>query len=186
MFASWFKRGDECSSAYTFGEVLGRGSFATVRRATRKGGDRGGAFPAAVAIKCIRKKAMRSGGDDLQQSHEALQNEMEAMRQLQHEHIVALIEVFDCSSTFYLVTELCTGGEVFTRLAKKSHYSEGEARGVLLQVNAALRHCHGRVSSPANAHNSSNMDGRVTSALAAFTWSLPFWCISGAHCLSAS
>lgn len=155
MFASWFKRGDECSNTYKFGAVLGRGSFATVKRATRKGD---GSGPAEVAIKCISKKAMR---DDDYQSFEMLQNEMDVMRQLLHEHIVRLIEVFDCASTFYLVTELCTGGEVFNRLAKKDHYSEDEARAVLVQVNAALHHCHSRVSSTAKAHNSSTMHGHI-------------------------
>ena len=64
------------------------------------------------------------------------------MNKIKHENIVQLVEVFDTGKTFYMVLEMCSGGELFDRIEQKDHYSEDEARSVVLQVNSALHHCH--------------------------------------------
>lgn len=64
------------------------------------------------------------------------------MNKIRHENVVQLVEVFDTGKTFYMVLEMCSGGELFDRIEQKDHYSEDEARAVVLQVNAALHHCH--------------------------------------------
>ena len=66
------------------------------------------------------------------------------MNRIEHENIVRLIEVFDLNSTFYMVLEMCKGGELFDRIEKKDHYTEDEARAVMLQINSAIQHCHSK------------------------------------------
>ena len=66
------------------------------------------------------------------------------MNRIEHENIVRLIEVFDLKSTFYMVLEMCKGGELFDRIEKKDHYTEDEARAVMLQINSAIQHCHSK------------------------------------------
>ena len=130
-----FFRKDPCVEHYQLGRVLGQGSFATVKRATcKKSGE-------VWAVKIIRKKAL--GPED----QEALEKEVQIMQelsQLKHEHIVYLKEVYDSSDNFYMVMELCSGGEVFDRIVMKEKYTENEARDALKQIVAAIETCHDR------------------------------------------
>lgn len=41
------------------------------------------------------------------------------MKKLDHPSIVQIYEVFQDDKRFYIVTELCTGGEVFDAVSKK-------------------------------------------------------------------
>mmetsp|Transcript_87845 Transcript_87845/g.250283 ORF Transcript_87845/g.250283 Transcript_87845/m.250283 type:complete len:278 (-) Transcript_87845:401-1234(-) len=45
---------------------------------------------------------------------------------------------------FYMVMELCVGGEMFDRIVKKSMYTEDEARKCVAQMADALEYCHGQ------------------------------------------
>ena len=57
--------------------------------------------------------------------------EIDIMRQLDHPNIVRLFEVFQDEKRFYLVTELCTGGELFDEITKRSHFSEQDAASII-------------------------------------------------------
>ncbi|KAH8065958.1 serine/threonine kinase [Aureococcus anophagefferens] len=114
-FVMKFFRKDPCVENYQLGRVLGQGSFATVKRATDK------KDKSVWAVKIIRKKAL--GPED----QEALEK-----------------EVYDSADNFYMVMELCQGGEVFDRIVKKEKYTEVEARDALKQIVEAIRVCHSR------------------------------------------
>ena len=43
---------------------------------------------------------------------------------------------------FYIVTELCTGGELFDRIVETVCLSEAEAVKILKQIISAVRYCH--------------------------------------------
>lgn len=66
------------------------------------------------------------------------------MRQLDHPNIVRLFEVFQDDKRFYLVTELCTGGELFDEITKRSHFSEADAALITKQVLSAVAYCHSK------------------------------------------
>lgn len=42
---------------------------------------------------------------------------------MDHPHIVKLREVFDCQNHFYMIMELCTGGELFDRIVMKVKFT---------------------------------------------------------------
>jgi calcium-dependent protein kinase len=70
--------------------------------------------------------------------------EIDIMRQLDHPNIVRLFEVFQDEKRFYLVTELCTGGELFDEITKRSHFSEQDAASIIKQVLSAVAYCHAK------------------------------------------
>lgn len=43
---------------------------------------------------------------------------------MDHPNIIKIYDYFEDLERFYIVTELCTGGELFDRIEKKSHFSE--------------------------------------------------------------
>lgn len=91
------------------------------------------------AVKIIRKSAMAA------EDKGSLEREvdiMERLSKLNHPNIVILREVFDATDNFYMVMELCTGGEVFDRIVEKEKYTEAEARVAVAQVAEGLRVCH--------------------------------------------
>ncbi|TGZ60349.1 hypothetical protein CRM22_008589 [Opisthorchis felineus] len=130
---------------YEFKEVLGTGAFSEVRLAENQRNP--GVF---VAIKCIRKKFLsnsQSTGDATREAlsrKEALENEIEVLRRLQHPNIVQLIEVLEDDECYYLVMELVTGGELFDRIVQKGSYTERDASSLIKQVLLATEYMHSR------------------------------------------
>jgi calcium-dependent protein kinase len=53
------------------------------------------------------------------------------LKQLDHPNIVRLYEIFKDEKRYYLVTELCTGGELFEEITKRTSFSEQDAAIIL-------------------------------------------------------
>ena len=49
---------------------------------------------------------------------------------------------FDSPKTFYMVLEVCAGGEMFDRIVDKEKYTEHEARVAFYEMMNALKYCH--------------------------------------------
>lgn len=55
------------------------------------------------------------------------------------------MRVFECyqdKNEFYIVSELCSGGELFERIVKAGSFSEKKASKVLFQILLAINYCH--------------------------------------------
>ncbi|EZG67509.1 protein kinase domain protein [Gregarina niphandrodes] len=72
-----------------------------------------------------------------------LHNEVNIYLKLDHPNIAKLIEVFEDDKRIFVVMELCTGGELYDRLAAKKRYSEADAIKVTTQMLEAINYCHG-------------------------------------------
>lgn len=59
-----------------------------------------------------------------------------------HPNVIKLYEYFEDETNVYLVTELCTGGELFDRIIKEEFFSEQVAAKVFKQILQALNYCH--------------------------------------------
>ncbi|THH04961.1 hypothetical protein EW145_g5142 [Phellinidium pouzarii] len=110
---------------YTLGKVIGEGTYGKVRLGTHR------LTSVRVAIKQI-PKAMSA----------ALTREIHHHRRLHHPHVTKLYEVIATESSIWLVTELCSGGELFDYLAEKGRLSEDETRTIFGQLCLAVGYIH--------------------------------------------
>jgi len=129
---SFFNK-DECKKFYDLKKTLGTGSFATVKLGINK------KDKTQWAIKCIDTKSLIA-----QEDKDALETEVEILQQVSHPNIIKLKEVFDTKKVFYMVLEVCAGGELFDRIVEKEKYTESEAADVVGKVASALHYCHSR------------------------------------------
>lgn len=85
-----------------------------------------------------------------------LQNEVEILKNIvkiinflifyiknqDHPNIIKVFEFFEDDKSFYIVTELCTGGELFDRVVEQVHLDELEAANIMQQILSAIFYCH--------------------------------------------
>lgn len=71
-----------------------------------------------------------------------LTREIHHHRRLHHPNVTQLFEVIATESSIWLVTELCSGGELFDYLSEKGRVSEDETRKLFGQLCLALHYVH--------------------------------------------
>jgi calcium/calmodulin-dependent protein kinase I len=116
---------------FELGEELGRGAFSVVRKTRHRKSGR------EFAVKILDRASMDS--DHVA----ALLSEVSTQRVMRHPNIVRLVAFFDNDpDMFYLVTELCTGGELFHRIVAQERFSERQAAGIVLTMLDAIAYFH--------------------------------------------
>ena len=115
---------------FIFDRILGTGISGEVREAVSKvTGDH-------VAIKTLSTINLTP------KKFEMLFNEVEIYIRLDHPNICKLLEVYEDESAVHLVMELCTGRELYERLAQLRRYTERDAAAVAMQMLEAINYCH--------------------------------------------
>ena len=73
-----------------------------------------------------------------------LRREIEIMKALDHPNIIKLYQTFEDHSYIYMVMELCTGGELFDRLAdqKNAKFTEPKAADLVSKMLSSLNYIH--------------------------------------------
>lgn len=115
---------------YVFEKILGEGAFGKVKLSKHK------ATGLQRAVKIISKANMSKAEEN------SLRNEIEILRNLDHPHILKVYEYFSDKNNIYIVTEYCSGGELFDRIVKAGSLSEKKAAGVMNQILLAINYCH--------------------------------------------
>jgi calcium-dependent protein kinase len=125
----------DLNSHYSIEGCIGEGSFGKVTRATnRKTGQQ-------CAIKSIRY-------DNLSLDRvQALLREVDILREMvrtmqDHPYIIKIYQVIHEEASIHIVTELCSGGELFDRLTLKGKFEESEAAEFMLQIMSAVNYLH--------------------------------------------
>ncbi|KAM6327885.1 maternal embryonic leucine zipper kinase isoform 7-T9 [Alca torda] len=120
---------EEILKYYELHETIGTGGFAKVKLAQHLlTGEK-------VAIKIMDKLAL---GDDLPR----VKIEIDAMKNLSHQHICQLYHVIETSEKMFMVLEYCPGGELFDYIISKDRLSEEEARVFFRQIVSAIAYVH--------------------------------------------
>lgn len=110
--------------------TIGRGSFATVKRAKhRQTGER-------FAVKVFSKKRLTD--DD----KVALRSEMEILKHIDHPNIVRLLDAYEDERHVCFVMELMTGGELFEKVLTLDTFTETDARNCMSAVIDSVRYLH--------------------------------------------
>lgn len=116
---------------YKIGSELGHGSFAYVYKAFNTKNRR------SYAIKILPKKNLVSEKDV-----QRFQREVNATSFLRHDHIVALHDFFWDESNFYLVQDICPGGDLFSFISKNDHLEEPVAAFLFKQICEGIQYVH--------------------------------------------
>jgi calcium-dependent protein kinase len=100
---------------YRIGRILGSGSYGEVRICAHRitGSQR--------AVKILRKSNMD------EEEKIMLFNEINNLKELDHPNIVKMYEFFEDKKRYYIITEICKGGELFEEIISRKHFSEGDA-----------------------------------------------------------
>jgi calcium-dependent protein kinase len=112
---------------------LGHGHYGVVRKCMHR------ETKQWYAIKSIRKSKVSK--------IEVLKREIEILKEVKHKNIIELIAVYEDEKYLHLITELCTGGELFDRIIAKTqssegHFSEHDAASLVYDILDAIRYCH--------------------------------------------
>ena len=112
-------------------KTLGEGSFGLVYLGKHKisGVER--------AIKNINKDKANLSAEEEQ----TLIREINILKTLDHPNIMKVYEYFNNPNCFSIVSELCTGGELFKKI-EDSHLSENVGKYVMKQLLSAVAFCH--------------------------------------------
>lgn len=117
---------------YLLGRTLGEGSFAKVKEGMHvQTGEK-------VAIKVIDKKKAK---DDSYVAKN-MRREARLLQQINHPNVIKLLEVIETDNSYYLVTELCSGGELMQHIYKQNYLEEAEVRKYVRQIASAIDHLH--------------------------------------------
>ena len=110
---------------YTLQRTIGQGTYGKVRLATHR------LINARVAVKQIPKQHVAS-----------LTREIHHHRRLHHPNVLQLYEVIQTESHIWMVTELCTGGELYDLVARRGALPETEACALFSQLCLAVSYIH--------------------------------------------
>lgn len=119
---------------YREGEKIGSGAFSEVKRCLH--------IPTGQlrAVKIIYKAGLHNEQID----ERLLLNEVKILRSLDHPNILRCFEMYEDRLKYYLITELCEGGELFNRIVQLRHFSEMQAAEVMSQLLSTIAYCHSK------------------------------------------
>ncbi|XP_077427011.1 maternal embryonic leucine zipper kinase [Vanacampus margaritifer] len=120
---------EELHKYYEVYDTIGSGGFAKVKLGRHiQTGEK-------VAIKIMNKKDL---GEDLPR----VKVEIEAMKNLSHQHICRLYQVIESPTQIFMILEYCPGGELFDYIIAKDRLSEEETRVFFRQIVSAMAYVH--------------------------------------------
>jgi len=115
---------------YRIGKMLGSGAFGEVRVCVHRESG------AQRAVKVLRKSHM---DDD---EKKMLFNEINNLKDLDHPNILKMYEFFEDEKRYYIVTDICKGGELFDEIVARGKFSEQDASMLVKQVLSCINYCH--------------------------------------------
>ena len=105
---------------------LGSGSYGAVKKVKHK------ELKEIRAMKVILKKIENS------------KNEIDIMRKISHPNIVNIFDIYEDSKKYYIVMEICEGGELFEAISEQGTFTEEDCAHIMKQVLVAVNYLHSK------------------------------------------
>ncbi|KAM9240266.1 serine/threonine-protein kinase MARK1-like [Leptosomus discolor] len=117
---------------YLVGKMINKGSFAKVMEGLH--------IPTGekVAIKVIDKRKAKQDSYILKN----MKREPRIHQMIKHPNVVRLYETLETDNSYYMVMELCLGGDLLDRICDKKRLAEREVRTYTRQILSAVEHLH--------------------------------------------
>lgn len=74
----------------------------------------------------------------------SIMNEIQMLKTLDHPSIIKIYEFYHDKLNYYLITEYCSGGELYDRIISMKNFSEVKAALLMKQILSAVAYCHKR------------------------------------------
>ena len=109
-------------------KLLGEGAFGEVWRVRNKISGK------EFAMKIIKKNPNFK--------EKSIFNEINILKKLDHPNIVKILDFYYSTDKFFIITEYCTGGELFQEIKRRNIFTEDQTAFILYQIFSAIRYCH--------------------------------------------
>jgi calcium-dependent protein kinase len=119
------------SKEYDVIEYLGKGSFGKVYKVRRKKDNK------EFAMKIITKENSFHSTKE-----EIVLKEINILKDLDHQNIIKIYEYYNTDNELYIITELCTGGELIDVIRDKKRLDEQMVWKIMKQLLSAITYCH--------------------------------------------
>lgn len=117
---------------YTILKTLGEGSFGKVYKVENK------LNKEVRAMKVINKLSYTMSEEE---ENEILK-EINILKTLDHPNILKIYEYYNLDRKLVIISELCTGGELFDRIVEVKYFTETVAGHIMKQLISATAFCH--------------------------------------------
>lgn len=89
------------------------------------------------AMKVIKKRYIFNSREE-----EKIKKEIDILKTLDHPNIIKVFEFYNSEKKFYIISELCNGGELFDQIIKFKNFDEKKASRIMKQLFSAVHFCH--------------------------------------------
>lgn len=121
---------------YKISNVLGVGAYGKVTRVIHKRTNQ------ERALKAI--KISETAHETSEKASRKLFTEASMLKDLDYPNIIKLFDVFKDQKYYYMVTEYCSGGELFEKIQKQNGFSEKMAADYMKQLLSAISYLHSK------------------------------------------
>ncbi len=111
-------------------KMLGEGSYGKVYLVSHK------IIGAIRAMKVIKKIENYDENNTLE-----ILNEINVLKKIDHPNIIKIFEFYIKNDNYYLITEYCSGGELF-ELVNNTVFTETQVAYIMYQLFSAINYCH--------------------------------------------
>ena len=112
-------------------KLIGEGSFAKVLKVKHK------ITGAIRAMKIISKNPEYNKEEEIE-----IINEINILRTMDHPNILKIFEFYISKHSYFIITEFCSGGELFHEIIDRGPFDERQSSYIMYQIFSAVNYCH--------------------------------------------